>query len=170
MDTNINLENAFKVILEEIGENLNRDGLIDTPKRASKSIREILSGYTVDIEKIMNKKFKLPNPTNDIVKITSIDFFSLCEHHLLPFYGQVNIEYIPKNEILGLSKFARLVDAYSKRLQVQEKLTKEIGQAIIKYLDCSYLKVSIKATHMCMSMRGVSKTCALTETEFVYKN
>ena len=168
METNINLEKAVKIILEEIGEDLSRDGLIDTPKRVSKSLREILCGYTVDIEQIMNKKFKLSNKTKDIVKINSIDFFSLCEHHLLPFFGQVNIEYIPKDEILGLSKFARLVDAYAKRLQVQEKLTKEIGETILKYLDCSYVKVSIKATHMCMSMRGICKTNALTETEFIY--
>lgn len=170
MDKNIKLENAYKVILQEIGEDLNRDGLIDTPKRASNSIREILSGYNVNIDEIMGKKFKLSNPTQDIVKVNSIDFFSLCEHHLLPFFGQVNIEYIPKNEILGLSKFARLVDAYAKRLQVQEKLTKEIGEAIIKHLDCSYVKINIKATHLCMSMRGVSKISALTETEFIYKS
>lgn len=169
LDRNENLENAVKEILKEIGEDLNRDGLLDTPKRVSKSLREILSGYNSNIDEIMNKKFKLNNTSNDIVKVNSIEFFSLCEHHLLPFFGHVNIEYIPNNEILGLSKFGRLVDAFSKRLQVQEHLTKQIGETIIKYLNCSYVKVHIKATHMCMSMRGISKSNSFTETEFTYK-
>ena len=169
MDKNINLENAVKTILKEIGEDLNREGLIDTPKRVSKSLREILNGYNENIEEIMSKKFKLHNHSKDIVKINSIEFFSLCEHHLLPFFGHVNIEYIPKEEILGLSKFGRLVNAFSKRLQVQEKLTKQIGETIVKYLNCDYVEVHIKASHMCMTMRGISKTSSYTETEFVYK-
>lgn len=169
MDKNLNLEHAVKIILEEIGENPNREGLLDTPKRVSKSLKEILSGYNENIDSIMNKKFKFNNNSKDIVKINSIEFFSLCEHHLLPFFGHVNIEYIPENEILGLSKFGRLVNAFSKRLQVQENLTKQIGETIIKYLKCSYVKVNIKATHMCMTMRGVSKINSYTETEFVYK-
>lgn len=169
MNRNENLENAIKIILKEIGEDSNRYGLIDTPKRVSKSLREILSGYNEDIEKIMEKRFTLENKTSDIVKIKNIEFFSLCEHHLLPFFGHVDIEYIPKNEILGLSKFGRLVNAFSKRLQVQENLTKQIGETIIKYLKCDYVKVNIKATHMCMSMRGVSKSSSFTETEFLHK-
>lgn len=169
MDRNLNLEGAVKIILEEIGENLNREGLLDTPKRVSKSLREILSGYNENIDLIMNKKFKFNNNSKDIIKINSIEFFSLCEHHLLPFFGHVNIEYIPENEILGLSKFGRLVNAFSKRLQVQENLTKQIGETIIKYLKCHYVKVHIKATHMCMTMRGISKTNSYTETEFIYK-
>lgn len=169
MDKNLNLERAVKIILEEIGENLNREGLLDTPKRVSKSLREILSGYNEDIDSIMNKKFKFDNNSKDIIKINSIEFFSLCEHHLLPFFGHVNIEYIPENEILGLSKFGRLVNAFSKRLQVQENLTKQIGETIVKYLKCYYVKVNIKATHMCMTMRGISKTNSYTETEFIYK-
>lgn len=169
MDKNINLENAVRIILREIGEDENREGLLDTPKRVSKSFREILSGYNQNIDEIMSKKFKLENPSKDLVKINSIEFFSLCEHHLLPFFGIVNIEYIPNSEILGLSKFGRLVDAFSKRLQVQENLTKQIGNTIVKYLNCEYVKVHIKATHMCMSMRGISKTNSFTETEFVYK-
>lgn len=169
MNTNINLENAVRTILKEIGEDENREGIIDTPRRVSKSLREILSGYNENIDNIMSKRFKLGNPSKDLVKINSIEFFSLCEHHLLPFFGTVNIEYIPSSEILGLSKFGRLVDAFAKRLQVQENLTKQIGNTIIKYLNCDYVKVHIKATHMCMSMRGISKTNSFTETEFVYK-
>ncbi len=169
MDKNINLENAIKTILREIGENEMRDGLIDTPERVSRSIRETLSGYNEDIDKIMSKKFKLENPSKDIVRVNSIEFFSLCEHHLLPFFGIVNIEYIPDCEILGLSKFGRIVNAFSKRLQVQENLTKQIGNTIIKYLNCHYVKVHVRATHMCMAMRGICKTTSFTETEFVYK-
>lgn len=168
MNENINLENAIKIILKEIGENLNREGLLDTPRRVSNSLREILNGYNENINEIMSKKFKFNNNSENIIKINSIDFFSLCEHHLLPFFGQVNIEYIPEKEILGLSKFGRLVNAFSKRLQVQENLTKQIGESIIKHLNCKYVKVHIKATHMCMTMRGVYKTNSYTETEFIY--
>lgn len=169
MERNKNIENAVKEILKEVGEDLNREGLIDTPKRVSKSLREILSGYNSNIDEIMNKRFKLNNPSKDIVSVNSIEFYSLCEHHLLPFFGYVNIEYIPNQEVLGLSKFGRLVDAFAKRLQLQERLTKQIGETLVKYLNCSYVKVYIKATHMCMSMRGVYKTSAFTETEFLYK-
>ena len=169
LEQNKNIEKAIKIILEEIGEDLNRDGLLDTPKRVSKSLREILCGYNANIEEIMSKRFKLTTESNNIVKVNSINFYSLCEHHLLPFWGHVNIEYVPKSEVLGLSKFARLVDSFSRRLQIQENLTNQIGKTIIKYLKCDYVKVYIKAYHMCMIMRGVSKSDSFTETEFIYK-
>lgn len=157
------LEVHYKAILELIGENTNREGLMDTPRRVAKSIQFLTQGYDHDPEKILlSAKFK--EDYREMVIVKDIEIFSLCEHHMIPFVGRAHVGYIPNGFITGLSKIARVVEAYSRRLQVQERLTTQIKEAIHNALKPLGVAVVIEARHMCMSMRGVQKQSSVTTT------
>ena len=165
-ESEIKAKNGIKNLLKYLGENVEREGLIDTPKRVVKAFKEMTKGYSEDVSKILKVTFESDNPNE--ITIKSIPFSSLCEHHMLPFYGIVDVKYKPKNgRVVGLSKIPRVVEAFSKRLQIQEKLTKEIADAIQKHLDCLGVEVKIIAKHMCMELRGVK--CVGSDTETIYK-
>jgi GTP cyclohydrolase I len=150
------LESIVNNLLIEIGENPEREGLIKTPLRVAKAYKYLTQGYEQDIDTILNGAI-FNECYNEIVIVKDIDFFSLCEHHLLPFYGKCHIAYIPNNKIVGLSKIPRIVEMFSRRLQVQERMTKQIGDALFKALDPMGVAVVIEARHLCMMMRGVEK-------------
>ena len=150
---------GVKLILEGIGEDVNREGLIETPDRIARMYMEIFDGIGKDV---LSKTFSVEN--NDLVLEKDITFFSMCEHHLVPFFGKTHIAYIPKGKVAGLSKLARTVEVYAKKPQLQEKLTTEIADAIMEYLDAEGAMVVIEAEHTCMTMRGVKKPGAKTVT------
>lgn len=152
-------------LLNNLGEDPLREGLLRTPERFEKALLELTSGYKQDVTKIVGEGvFKAEN--SGLVSVREIEFFSLCEHHILPFWGKVSIAYYPDQHILGLSKLARVVDVFSKRLQVQERLTREVAESIFKLVSARAVAVKIEAQHMCMMMRGVKKTNSSTSTEF----
>lgn len=153
---------GVKLILEGIGENPEREGLIETPDRIARMYEEIFQGIGKTAEEHLSKTFKVDN--NDLVLEKDITFYSMCEHHLVPFYGKAHIAYIPKGRVAGLSKLARTVETYAKKPQLQEQLTAEIADAIMKYLDAEGVMVIIEAEHMCMTMRGVKKPGTKTMT------
>jgi GTP cyclohydrolase IA len=154
-------------ILTEIGEDLTREGLRDTPRRFEAAFRHLTSGYAVRVEEIVgNALFEAENA--GMVLVRDIDMFSLCEHHLLPFYGRVHVAYLPRRRIIGLSKIPRLVDCLARRLQVQERLTTQIGEALLGILEPRGVAVAIDATHLCMAMRGVRKPHSETTTSFMH--
>lgn len=150
-------------ILELLGEDLNREGLKDTPKRYSKAMQFLTSGYTKDIDAIVGKAL-FKSEGSEIVVIRDIELFSLCEHHLLPFYGKAHVAYIPKGKIIGLSKIPRIVDVFARRLQVQERLTTQISEELMRILKPEGVAVIIEADHLCMMMRGVEKQQSYTIT------
>ena len=149
-------------VLKESGDDPNRDGLLETPKRVSKAYKELFSGYHEDPNKLI--KLFDSQGFHDLVTVSNIKFYSLCEHHILPFFGKVHIGYVPKGKVLGLSKFARIVDVYSKRLQTQENLSRQIFELIWKNVKPSGLIVVIEASHLCVSMRGVKNVGFITKT------
>lgn len=150
------LSDHYRAILTDIGENPEREGLLDTPTRAAKAMQFLTSGYQTNLNEIVNNAvFETDN--DEMVIVRGIEFYSMCEHHMLPFMGKCHIGYLPKNRVLGLSKFARIVDMYARRLQIQENMTKQISQAIQEVTDCIGVGVIIEAKHMCMMMRGVEK-------------
>lgn len=155
------IEDAIKIILENIGENLSRNGLKETPKRVAKSYKELFSGYSVD-DKQFYKTFETEN--NNIVILKNIDFTSFCEHHILPFSGIIHIAYIPNGRVIGLSKLARIVDCFSRRLQIQEKLVEDIANSIQNNLIPKGIIVYCKASHQCISCRGIKKSNTETIT------
>lgn len=152
------------------------EGTQETPKRVSKMWDELLSGYEKDPQEILSKQFDVEGAeaddcggtANGIVVVKDIKFFSQCEHHLLPFYGKVSIAYLPRDKVVGLSKMGRLVECYARRLQVQERLTRQIIDDIIKYLDPLGAMVVVEAEHMCMTMRGIQKPGSKTVTSRLY--
>ena len=155
-DSNPQIEKAIKIILETIGEDITRKGLRETPKRVAKMYKDIFSGLQVNPEEILGKVFH--EEYNELVLLKNIPLYSMCEHHLLPFFGQAHIAYLPDGKrIVGISKLARLVDIYAKRPQVQERLTNQIADTIMKVLQPQGTMVVIEAEHMCMIMRGVKK-------------
>ena len=156
------VEELIKKLLVSAGEDTSREGLRETPQRVGKMYDEILSGYFQD-PSLVFKKFK-SNGYKDLVTLTNITFYSLCEHHMVPFFGKVHIGYLPNGNILGLSKFVRLTEIFSRRLQTQEHLTGQIADSIEKNLHPRGLIVSIEAEHLCMSMRGVKKNGCITKT------
>lgn len=158
------LYQAAEMILKSIGEDMDREGLQRTPKRFAKAYAEICGGYKLTAKDAVGEG--IFQGEGDLVSVRDVDFFSLCEHHMLPFWGQVSVAYIPKEKILGLSKIPRLVDVFAKRLQVQERLTKEIASGIFEVIQPQAVVVKIKGSHMCMMMRGVEKTGSQTVTEF----
>ena len=156
---------GVKLILEGIGEDVNREGLIETPDRIARMYMEIFDGIGKDAKDVLSKTFSVEN--NDLVLEKDITFFSMCEHHLVPFFGKAHIAYIPKGKVAGLSKLARTVEVYAKKPQLQEKLTTEIADAIMEYLDAEGAMVVIEAEHTCMTMRGVKKPGSKTVTSAV---
>jgi len=157
------LKALIEKILQELGEDPKREGLIDTPKRVDKSLRFLTSGYHVDIDKLVNDAL-YSDVYDEMVIVKDIDLFSLCEHHMLPFFGKCHVAYLPKGKIIGLSKIPRIVDAFSRRLQVQERLTTQVAQCLQKTLKPKGVGVVIEALHLCMSMRGVEKQNSYTTT------
>ncbi|OGM29470.1 GTP cyclohydrolase I FolE [Candidatus Woesebacteria bacterium RIFCSPHIGHO2_01_FULL_44_10] len=149
-------------LLELYGEDPNREGLKETPERVLRMYKELLGGYQQDPSSVI-KTFE-GNGHNDLVTVSDIDFYSLCEHHMIPFFGKVHIGYIPNGRILGLSKFVRLTEIYARRLQVQERLTRQIMDAIETNLHPQGAIVHVEAEHLCMVMRGVKKKGAITKT------
>lgn len=150
------LRGLARSLLIGLGEDPDRCGLKRTPHRIAKSLQYLTSGYHMDIDKVLNGAIFQEN-TEEMVIVKDIDFFSLCEHHLLPFYGKAHVAYIPKGRIVGLSKIPRIVEVFARRLQVQERMTHQIGETIMQYLDPHGVAIVTEARHMCMMMRGVEK-------------
>jgi GTP cyclohydrolase I len=150
------MKTLFKNLIEQIGEDPNRSGLINTPERAAKAWEFLTAGYDQDLEEIVNDAI-FPSTCKDMVIVKNIEFYSLCEHHLLPFIGKCHVGYIPKNKVLGVSKIARITELYARRLQIQETLTHQIAVAIEKVTDAIGVAVVMEAKHLCMMMRGVEK-------------
>lgn len=146
----------MKEILRALGEDPSREGLLATPARSEKALRYLTSGYSADIRKILNGAI-FNEKCDEMVVVKDIEFFSLCEHHLLPFYGKAHVAYLPKDRIIGLSKIPRLVDVFARRLQVQERMTQQIAACLQEVLDPQGVAVITEARHFCMMMRGVEK-------------
>ena len=159
-------EEAFKTILTWLGEDPNREGLLETPKRVMKAYKEYFSGYKVDPDKILDKTFGDVDGYDDMVIQKNISIQSHCEHHMAPIIGKAHVAYIPKERVVGLSKLARVVEVFSKRLQTQERLTMQIAQTIMNSLDAKGVAVTIDSTHQCMTMRGIKKEQASTITNY----
>jgi GTP cyclohydrolase I len=143
-------------LLEELGEDTTREGLADTPRRVADSLRHLTEGYGLDPAEIVGDAL-FSEEYDDLVLVRDVNFFSLCEHHLLPFFGRVHVAYLPKGKVVGLSKVPRIVDAFAHRLQLQERLTRQIAEALNDVLEPNGVAVVIEARHLCMEMRGVEK-------------
>ena len=159
-------EEAFKKILKWIGEDPDREGLVETPKRLVKAFKEYFGGYDVDAKSLLSKTFGDVEGYDDMVIQKNISLQSHCEHHMAPIIGVVHVAYIPKNKVVGLSKLARLVEVYAKRLQTQERLTKQIATTLMEALDAKGVAVSVDAAHQCMTMRCIKKEQATTVTNY----
>src|SRR3989338_14784 len=157
------LPDLIKTLLIQLGEDPFREGLAKTPVRVSESLRELTSGYHVDMDRLINGAL-FDVTYSEMVLVKDIDFYSLCEHHLLPFFGRCHVAYIPDGKVLGLSKIPRIVEVFSRRLQVQERLTNQIAECLTDALKPKGVAVVIEALHLCMCMRGVEKQNALTIT------
>ena len=153
----------YKEVLDLLGENSNREGLMKTPERLAKAMQYLTQGYQLDAKAIINSA-KFHEPVSEMIVVKDIELYSMCEHHMLPFFGKAHIAYIPNGWITGLSKIARVVDVYARRLQVQERLTIEIMNAIKETLNPLGVAVVIEAKHLCMMMRGVQKQNSVTTT------
>ena len=159
-------EEAFKTILTWLGEDPNREGLLETPKRVMKAYKEYFSGYKVDPDKILDKTFGDVDGYDDMVIQKNISIQSHCEHHMAPIIGKAHVAYIPKERVVGLSKLARVVEVFSKRLQTQERLTMQVAKTLMESLDAKGVAVTIDSTHQCMTMRGIKKEHASTVTNY----
>ena len=163
MNKELEFENSIKNILNYIDEDVTREGLLDTPKRVRKAYEFMFSGYKLDPKEIIQKA--LFTSTNDeMVVVKDIEFYSFCEHHMLPIIGKAHVAYIPNGKVVGLSKIPRVVDVFARRLQIQEQLTEQICDALNEHLKPKGVAVMIDARHMCMEMRGVEKICSTTVT------
>jgi GTP cyclohydrolase I len=159
-------EEAFKTILTWLGEDPNREGLLETPKRVMKAYKEYFSGYKIDPDKILDKTFGDVDGYDDMVIQKNISIQSHCEHHMAPIIGKAHVAYIPKERVVGLSKLARVVEVFSKRLQTQERLTMQVAKTLMESLDAKGVAVTIDSTHQCMTMRGIKKEQASTVTNY----
>jgi GTP cyclohydrolase IA len=157
------MQDLIRQLLANLGEDPSREGLIETPRRVEKSLEFLTSGYQVDIDALINNALFTVDYT-EMVIVKDIDFYSLCEHHLLPFFGKCHVAYLPRERVIGLSKVPRIVDAYSRRLQVQERLTNQIAQVISEKINPLGVGVIMEGTHLCMAMRGVQKQNSLAIT------
>lgn len=154
--SNEKFEALIRNILVEIGEDPNREGLLNTPKRVAEAYKFLTAGYQKDIEEVLNNAI-FNEKYDEMVLVKNIDFYSMCEHHMLPFYGKLHVAYIPNGKIVGLSKIPRIVEVFARRLQVQERMTQQIADTLEKYLQPVGVAVVSEAYHMCMMMRGVEK-------------
>ena len=156
-DDNIEtMESAYATIIDGIGEDLSRDGLLDTPKRAAKAMKFLTHGYNQTVEEIVNGAL-FESDASEMVLVSDIELYSMCEHHVLPFIGKCHVAYIPTGKVIGLSKIARIVDMFARRLQIQENLTKQIADTLMQAIEPAGVGVIIEAQHLCMMMRGVEK-------------
>jgi GTP cyclohydrolase I len=150
------MQELYKQLLMDIGEDIERQGLHDTPKRAANAMRYLTKGYHENLDDIINEAL-FESEMNEMVIVKDIEMYSMCEHHLLPFFGRCHVGYLPKGKVIGLSKIARIVDYFARRLQIQERLTMEVAQCIATITDARGVAVVIEARHLCMMMRGVEK-------------
>jgi len=157
------MQDLIRQLLAELGENPAREGLRDTPKRVEKALKFLTSGYTADVDSVINNALFTVD-YNEMVIVKDIDFYSLCEHHMLPFFGKCHIAYIPQGKVIGLSKIPRLVEVFARRLQIQERMTNQIAETITAKIEPLGVAVVIEATHLCMAMRGVEKQNAFAIT------
>lgn len=160
------MEEYFSKIIEAVGEDVTREGLVDTPARAAKAFKFLNNGYEKTLEEVLNGAI-FEADTEDMIIVKDIELYSLCEHHLLPFVGKCHIAYLPDGHVLGLSKLARIVDMYARRLQIQERLTKQIADAVETAVHAKGVAVVIEAKHMCMMMRGVEKQNSVMTTSIM---
>jgi len=156
----------YSQILNEIGEDINRDGLVNTPGRAARALQYLTRGYKLSLEDVVNNAV-FDTDNNQMVIVKDIELYSLCEHHLLPFIGKCHVAYLPKGKVIGLSKIARIVDMYARRLQIQETLTNQIALAIQAVTNSAGVGVIIEAQHLCMMMRGVEKQNSVMKTSMM---
>ncbi len=161
------MQELIRTLLAELGENPDREGLLNTPKRVEKALTFLTSGYRADIDEVLNGAL-FSVDYSEMVIVKDIDFYSLCEHHLLPFFGKCHIAYIPSNKVIGLSKIPRLVDVFSRRLQIQERLTNQIADTIRDKVSPLGVAVVMEGTHLCMSMRGVEKQNSFAVTSAMH--
>ena len=157
------MEDLIRQMLVELGEDPEREGLLKTPERVEKSLRFLTRGYHQTLEEVVHGAL-FQAESDDMIIVRDIEFFSMCEHHMLPFFGQCDIGYIPKGKILGVSKVARIVDMFARRLQIQERLTRQVAAAIMDVVDAEGVGVVIEAQHLCMQMRGVEKQHSVMTT------
>jgi len=157
------MEHLIRQILETVGEDPEREGLVKTPERVARAYQELCGGYVMDPDAMVQKAL-FTAEGKEMILVKDIDFYSLCEHHMLPFFGKAAVAYIPNGRIVGLSKIARVVEAYARRLQVQERMTAQIANCLMDNLDCLGVAVVLKAQHLCMMMRGIQKQNSLAVT------
>jgi len=157
------MEQHWKAIIEAIGEDPDREGLLKTPERAAKAFAFLTRGYRQDVDELVNNAI-FTSDTDEMVIVRNIELYSLCEHHLLPFIGKAHVAYLPQGKVIGLSKIARIVDLFARRLQIQEVLTKQIADCVYGAIDAKGVGVVIEAKHMCMMMRGVEKQNSVMTT------
>ena len=157
------LEEAYRSLLEAIGEDTNRQGLVRTPIRAARALEFLTNGYRENLDDIVNDAV-FDSDASEIILVKDIELYSLCEHHLLPFIGRAHVAYIPNGKVIGLSKVARIVDVFARRLQIQENLTTQIAESLMKCLEPSGVAVVVEAKHLCMMMRGVEKQNSVMKT------
>jgi GTP cyclohydrolase I len=150
------MQSLIRELLAELGEDPSREGLLDTPKRVEKALKFLTSGYDMDVDSVLNEAL-FTVEYSEMVIVKDIDFYSLCEHHLLPFFGKCHVAYIPRTKVVGLSKIPRLVEVFARRLQIQERLTSQIAETIQDKINPLGVAVVMEASHLCMSMRGVEK-------------
>jgi len=160
------LTGLYRQILQGVGEDINRDGLAKTPERAAKAMHYLTRGYSQSLEEVVNEAI-FESDNEEMVLVSDIELYSMCEHHMLPFIGKAHVAYLPTGKVIGLSKIARIVDMYARRLQIQENLTRQIADAISEMTDAVGVGVIIEAKHLCMMMRGVEKQNSLMKTSMM---